>query len=259
MEKKFVSYLRVSTTKQGASGLGLEAQRAMCADFANRNNGVVVKEFVDVESGTHRDRQGLFDAIAYCKNNNMPLVIAKLDRLARDVEFTFKVINTGIEIHFTDMPMINTMILGVFASVAQYERELISARTKAALNAKKAKGEKLGRAIDGWTISDENESARIEKAANTKRSRFQANKENVALMKIMRNVFPECASHNENEWQESFVNTKFQTRDVIIKMMRDYKDIDSTLFNKWDLDTNDTKFQQKLAGKMQRIIKSLNA
>ena len=69
------------------------------------------------------------------------MVIAKLDRLARDVEFTFKVINTGVEIHFTDMPMVNTMILGVFASVAQYERELISSRTKQALAAKKARGE----------------------------------------------------------------------------------------------------------------------
>lgn len=141
MEKQFVAYYRVSTQKQSASHLGLEVQQKMCEDFAKVNNGTIIKSFEDIESGKSRTRVGLWGAIEYCKDNNIPLVIAKLDRLARDVEFTFKVINTGVEIHFTDMPMVNTMILGVFASVAQYERELISTRTKQALAAKKARGE----------------------------------------------------------------------------------------------------------------------
>ena len=129
----FVIYTRVSTKKQGASGLGLEAQLAICRDFIARSGGEEVAHFKDVESGTHRDRPGLWAAIDYCKSNNCELVIAKLDRLARDVEFTFKVIRTGIQIHFCDMPIMNTMVLGVFASVAQYERELCSSRTKSAL------------------------------------------------------------------------------------------------------------------------------
>lgn len=146
--EKYISYLRVSTQKQGASGLGLEAQRSMCEQFVRGKGGEIVREFCDVESGKSRTRAELWQAIEYAKANNVPLVIAKLDRLARDVEFTFKVMNTGIEIHFTDMPVVNTMILGVFASVAQYERELISARTKAALRAKVERGETWVRNTD---------------------------------------------------------------------------------------------------------------
>lgn len=137
---KFVIYIRVSTRKQGDSGLGLEAQRKMCMDIIEREGGECVKEFQDVESGKSRTRPGLWGAIDFCRESGTPtepctLVVAKLDRLARDVEFTFKVINSGIQIRFADMPVMNTMLLGVFASVAQYERELIAGRTKAALDA----------------------------------------------------------------------------------------------------------------------------
>lgn len=148
MARQYISYLRVSTQKQGAEGLGISAQRSMCEQFVRSKGGEIVREFLDVESGKSRTRAELWQAIEYAKANNVPLVIAKLDRLARDVEFTFKVMNTGIEIHFTDMPVVNTMILGVFASVAQYERELISARTKAAFAAKAARGETWVRNTD---------------------------------------------------------------------------------------------------------------
>lgn len=148
MAQQYISYLRVSTQKQGAEGLGISAQRSMCEQFVRSKGGEIVREFLDVESGKSRTRAELWQAIEYAKANNVPLVIAKLDRLARDVEFTFKVMNTGIEIHFTDMPVVNTMILGVFASVAQYERELISARTKAAFAAKAARGETWVRNTD---------------------------------------------------------------------------------------------------------------
>lgn len=143
-------YLRVSTQKQGAQGLGIASQREMCIQFIKSKRGVLAKEFMDVESGTHRDRKGLWDAIEYCKTSKCELVIAKLDRLARDVEFVFKVVNTGIDIHFTDMPVLNTMILGVFASVAQYERELICSRTKNALDAKRQRGEQMGGTNELW-------------------------------------------------------------------------------------------------------------
>lgn len=93
----FATYLRVSTKKQGKSGLGLDAQRKMCQDFIKNHGGNCLQEFVDVESGTHRNRKGLQDAIAYCKSNGCALVIAKLDRLARDVEFCFKVVNTALK------------------------------------------------------------------------------------------------------------------------------------------------------------------
>lgn len=159
---KYVAYYRVSTQKQQKSHLGLEAQQKVCNEFAKANNGIIVKEFEDAESGKNRNRQGLWSAIEYCKNNDMPLVIAKLDRLARCVEFTFKVINTGIQIHFCDMPQVNTMILGVFASVAQYERELISARTKSALDAKKARGET-------WVRNKDTDAARKQSIVNRRK------------------------------------------------------------------------------------------
>lgn len=142
---KYVIYKRVSTKKQGQSGLGLEAQFDICMEYVSKVDGTLAGVYQDIESGTHRTRPGLLEAIAKCKAENATLVIAKLDRLARDVEFIFKVINSGIQIHFCDMPVVNTMILGVFAATAQYERELISQRTKAALAAKKAHGVKLGR------------------------------------------------------------------------------------------------------------------
>ena len=133
-------YVRVSTQKQNFSGLGQQAQRDICMNYIKSSGSEFITEFSDVESGKSRTRAGLMQAIDYCKKNECELVFAKLDRLARDVEFTFKVINTGIKVHFCDMPQLNTLILGVMATVAQYERELISQRTKAALKAKKEKG-----------------------------------------------------------------------------------------------------------------------
>ena len=133
-------YVRVSTQKQNFSGLGQQAQRDICMNYIKSSGSEFATEFSDVESGKSRTRAGLMQAIDYCKKNECELVFAKLDRLARDVEFTFKVINTGIKVHFCDMPQLNTLILGVMATVAQYERELISQRTKAALKAKKEKG-----------------------------------------------------------------------------------------------------------------------
>ena len=143
--EKYCAYYRVSTKKQGISGLGIEAQIKICTDYVERQNGEIVNQYKDYESGKSHTRKGLWDAISYCKENNTTLIIAKLDRLARDVEFTFKIVNTGIKIVFCDMPVVNSMILGVFASVAQYERELISQRTKAALDAKKRRGETINR------------------------------------------------------------------------------------------------------------------
>lgn len=130
--KKYAIYIRVSTGKQGESGLGLNAQERVCREYIPSESSVEV--FSDVSSGGNRSRPGLLSAVEYCKNNKAELVIAKLDRLARDVEFTFMVVNNVKSIHFCDMPMMNTMILGVFASVAQYEKELIGQRTSAALD-----------------------------------------------------------------------------------------------------------------------------
>ena len=265
MEKKFVTYLRVSTAKQGASGLGIDAQRKMCQDFIIRNNGMQLCEFVDVESGTHRDRKGLWSAIDYCKKNGCGLVIAKLDRLARDVEFTFRVINTGIEIHFTDMPQVNTMILGVFASVAQYERELVSTRTKAALDAKKERGEKLGGSTDKWQESYKNKTAEQKqlehnKHGKTKNERFLVSRDVQVLLKVLRNVFPSECVGEPNEWAWNNINTHKENRAKMLRLMSDYKEMDTTmqLFADWDFANHDERLRMKLVSAIKSIKRALS-
>lgn len=265
-KKKFCTYLRVSTIKQGASGLGIEAQRRICADFINRNNGTNEHEFMDVESGTHRDRKGLLAAINFCKQNNCALVIAKLDRLARDVEFCFKVVNTGIEIHFCDMPSINTLLLGVFASVAQYERELTSTRTKQALSAKKARGEKVGAAAPKWAQSyaaksDEQKQKEHAKHGQSKNERFLASRDIQALLKAIRNVFSEhCKSEDPALWCWGKIDAKKENRMRLFALMLDYKQLDTsfTLFADWDLsDFGSEKLRVKLASTIKSIRRAL--
>lgn len=172
---KYAIYTRVSTKMQGADGLGMDAQKQTCLNYIKSQNGELLAEFSDVESGKSRTRVGLLNAVEFCKANKCTLVIARLDRLARDVEFTFAVINTGINIYFCDMPVVNTMILGVFAAVAQYERELISTRTKAALNAKKQRGESWNTVANRDAIEKAvtaANKARNEKARNNPRNIF---------------------------------------------------------------------------------------
>ena len=265
--KKYVTYLRVSTTKQGASGLGIEAQRKICGDFIAHNHGESMGEFVDVESGTHRNRKGLLDAINYCKQNGCALVIAKLDRLARDVEFCFKVVNTGIEIHFCDMPTINTLLLGVFAAVAQYERELTSSRTKAALGAKKARGEKVGAAAPKWAASyaaksEEQKQEEHAKHGKSKNERFLASRDVQALLKAIRNVFPElCKGDDPALWCWGKIDTKKENRMRLLALMLDYKQLDTsfTLFVDWDFsDFGSEKLRVKLASTIKSIRRALD-
>ena len=142
---KFVSYLRVSTKRQGESGLGLEAQRKAVTDFLNGGNWQLVEELVEVESGKHdHNRPALHKALEACKVYGATLVIAKLDRLSRDAHFLLGLQKAGVKFIAADMPEANEMVVGIMALVAQAERRMISERTKAALQAAKARGVKLG-------------------------------------------------------------------------------------------------------------------
>ncbi|KQP69935.1 resolvase [Methylobacterium sp. Leaf111] len=143
-EGRFISYLRVSTAKQGASGLGLEAQRAAVADYLNGGRWTLVTEVVEVESGKRNDRPKLIEALRLCRLHNATLVIAKLDRLSRDAAFLLNLQASNVRFVAADMPEANEMVVGIMAVVAQAERKMISARTKAALQAAKARGVKLG-------------------------------------------------------------------------------------------------------------------
>jgi hypothetical protein len=154
----FISYLRVSTARQGASGLGLEAQRKAVADYLNGGSWNLVTEVVEVESGKRSDRLKLAEALRLCRLHNATLVIAKLDRLSRDAHFLLGLEKAGVDFVAADMPSANRLTVGIMAMVADEERRMISQRTKAALASKKAVYEKL---------SDEEKAALVAKGKAT--------------------------------------------------------------------------------------------
>jgi DNA invertase Pin-like site-specific DNA recombinase len=144
MVDKWVSYLRVSTDRQGRSGLGIEAQRAAVAQYLNGGQGKLIKEFVEIESGKRTDRPMLEKALATCRLHGAKLVIAKLDRLSRNAHFLLGLEKAGVDFIAADMPHANRLTVGVMALVAEEEGRAISRRTKEALAAAKARGKRLG-------------------------------------------------------------------------------------------------------------------
>ncbi|MGY2134475.1 recombinase family protein [Hymenobacter sp. HD11105] len=140
--RRYVAYYRVSTARQGASGLGLEAQQSAVQTFAK--DGLIVQEFTEVESGQQNQRVKLHEAIAVAKAARATLLIAKLDRLSRNAGFIFALRDSGVDFTCCDIPDANSLTVGLFAILAQHERETISTRTKDALRAKKARGATLG-------------------------------------------------------------------------------------------------------------------
>jgi DNA invertase Pin-like site-specific DNA recombinase len=141
---RFISYLRVSTDKQGRSGLGIEAQRQAVLDYLNGGKWELAAEYVEHESGRRNDRPELAKAIAACKKLKTTLVIARLDRLARNVAFISNLMERKVAFVACDMPDATPMMLHIYAAVAEQEARNISERTKAALQAAKARGKKLG-------------------------------------------------------------------------------------------------------------------
>jgi DNA invertase Pin-like site-specific DNA recombinase len=142
--KKFVCYFRVSTKKQGISGLGLEAQKATAQKYIADNAGEEIASFKEVESGKKSDRVQLKEAIQTCKKHDATLLVAKLDRLSRDPSFLFTLQDSGLKFICCDMPEADKFTIGIMIVMAQKERDDISRRTKAAFAAKRARGEKLG-------------------------------------------------------------------------------------------------------------------
>lgn len=143
MSKQAIAYYRVSTQKQGQSGLGLDAQRQSVTTYA-KGRYTIAAEFVEVESGKKADRAELTKALAMAKEVGAVLLIAKLDRLARNVAFTSALMASGVQFVAVDMPDANNLTIHIIAAIAEHERELISARTKAALEQAKKRGATLG-------------------------------------------------------------------------------------------------------------------
>jgi DNA invertase Pin-like site-specific DNA recombinase len=141
---RFISYLRVSTDKQGEHGYGIDAQRKAVTDFLDGGKWQLLGECVEVESGKRNDRPELAKALAACKKHKAKLVIAKLDRLARNVAFIANLMDGKVDFVCCDMPEATRLTIHVLAAVAEHEREMIAKRTRDGLAAAKARGVKLG-------------------------------------------------------------------------------------------------------------------
>lgn len=173
-EGKFISYLRVSTAKQGRSGLGLEAQRESILQYLNGGGWQLLAEHVEVETGKHDDRPQLQAALDDCRRRGATLLIAKLDRLSRDAHFLIGLQKSNVNFVAVDLPQANPFTIGVMALVAQQEREAISARTKAALAAAKARGQKLGKPENLTQVARLTGAAQASKARTAKADDFAA-------------------------------------------------------------------------------------
>lgn len=144
MPTRFVSYIRVSTVRQGRSGLGIDAQREAIRLHVNASGGELVSEFLEIESGRRSDRTELAKALSACRAQRCTLIIAKIDRLSRSLSFVSALMDSGVDFIATDNPAANRLTLHVLAAVAEAEARAISERTRVALAAAKRRGVKLG-------------------------------------------------------------------------------------------------------------------
>lgn len=191
---KLIAYHRVSTTKQGQSGLGLDSQKEIVREYAKRTNGNIIGSFTEVESGSKDNRPELQTALRECRLKGATLVIAKLDRLSRNRNFLLMMDDSSINFVCCDMPEANKLTIGLMACMADYERQLISERTKAALAQAKKRGVKLGNPKLNQVRNTDTSKAVKAAAAKTKKINIELKqvveefketaKENLSLRKI---------------------------------------------------------------------------
>ena len=168
-EGKQVLYFRVSTQKQGRSGLGLDAQREQCHQFLNGGQWEIIGEFVEVESGKRSDnRPQLEKALKLARVHNARLVVAKIDRLSRSVAFISKLMEGGVEFVAADMPEANQLTIHIMAAMAEHERKAISSRVKDSLKQAKLRGVKLGSPKCYLTDEDRRNGSKIGAEVRTK-------------------------------------------------------------------------------------------
>ena len=179
----YVAYYRVSTDQQGKSGLGLDAQRAAVDAYLNGGNWTLVEAFTEVESGRRNDRPELAKALDLCRRKRATLVIARLDRLARNVAFIANLMDADVDVVAVDMPEANRFTLHIMAAMAEHEAALVSQRTRAALQAAKERGRKLG-----WSIP----SRRQEQAQASRRgaaaNRANADRHAANVLPVVRDI-----------------------------------------------------------------------
>ena len=200
-QEKYIAYLRVSTQKQGFSGLGLEAQKEIIKKHLRGK--IPIAEFIEVESGRKTNRPKLKEALALCRKTGAILIVAKLDRLARNVSFLSSLLESDTDIVFCDFPSANKMVLHILSAISQYEAELTAGRTKAALQAKKARGFKLG---NPEHLMNKHEQA-INNSIRTCRAKADANPNNKRAIAMLRTLVKE--EHTLQEMAEILNNEGF--------------------------------------------------
>lgn len=221
-QEKYVAYLRVSTQKQGFSGLGLEAQQEIIHSYLNDTTPIA--EYVEVESGRKSNRPKLKEALSQCRKEGATLIVAKLDRLARSVSFLSNLLESDVDIVFCDFPQANKMVLHIISAISQYEAELIATRTKASLQAKKARGFKLG---NPEHLLDKHEEA-IRNSIKTCKAKADGNPNNRRAIAMLRTLVKE--EHTLQEMadilnNEGFVSSKgcSFSKSTIYKLIKRYK------------------------------------
>lgn len=177
--------------KQQLSGLGVEAQREIIHNHVK--NKQILAEYIETESGKKSNRPQLLTALAMCRKTNSILIVAKLDRLSRNVAFTSKLLESDVEIVFCDFPQANRLILHIISSIAEYEAGLISQRTKQSLQAKKARGIKLGKSDN---LMNKFEQA-IYNSSRTNKAKAENNPNNMRAIALLRSLSMQGKSLSE--------------------------------------------------------------
>lgn len=267
MDKKYVSWRRVSTQKQGNSGLGLEAQKEIIRFFIERAEGEWIADYEECYTGTELNECiELKRAIEHAKREGAVLIIAKSDRFRNTIEAlrVYEEMGDG-NIMFCDLPHTDKFTLTLFFALAEREALLVSIRTKQALAAKKARGDKLGGQCERWIAAYRRKTREQLLLENSKRGRkknerYLQKRETQVFLKVIKLVFENyCVGDDPSEWDWSKINTKGDGKKKMLSLMKGYKELDETgsLFSNWDFDQDETKLQVKLSTLIKNVRNSI--
>lgn len=267
MNNRFISWRRVSTFKQGRSGLGLAAQKDIIKYFVERDKGTLIADYEECYTGKELGGcKELRKAMEHAKREHATLIIAKTDRFRNTAEALqiYEEMGDGNMV-FCDLPHTDKFTLTLFWAIAEREALIISIRTKQALKALKERGDvKLGRANETYK-ANYNKKTNMEKRREgqrkglTKNARHLESKEMQAFIKVLKSVFPEAtAPEDMMQWNWKGINTKKDNRDKVLKLMIDYKALDNTLFRNFKFqELDDKQFQMKLASHIANLRRSV--
>lgn len=263
MERKFISWRRVSTGKQARSGLGLEAQKSIIKYFVDYEKGVLIADYEECHTGTSLSTcTELKKAMEHCKREDACLIIAKVDRFRTVIE-ALQILDYMGEgnIMFCDLPTSDRFSLTLYTALAEREALLVSIRTKQALAEKKKQGCLLGAAnpkyIANKAKKDINEIKRIEmERGKLKNRRYVESKESQMFLKALKKAFPEyCEDDDFTKWEWKGLRLRCGKLEKLVEVMKDFHDIDPTVFAKWDFDS--PLLARRLRAHMQQFKKSV--